>query len=110
MQQIVTTLLMLNSPSPKSLSLMGRKQTPTLLVKNVVITLGELISSGEAYPLESRTLTNKADMYDTATGYLLIPQVVVESTIYEDIVVTIKDVVSHLGGSETWHPASHSGA
>ena len=95
---------------PKVVVADGSNTDSTLLAKNVVITLGELISSGEAYPLESRTLTNKADMYDTATGYLLIPQVVVESTIYEDIVVTIKNVVSHSGGSETWHPASHSGA
>lgn len=88
----------------------GTKTSDTILASDVVITVGDLISSGETYPLSERNLTPKPDFYDTSLNQLIIPQVVVGDSVYEDIVITLGDVVSHTGGSQPWMSPSHSGA
>lgn len=88
----------------------GTKTTDTISATDVVVTVGGLISSGESYLLAERTLTLKPDFYDTSLNQLLIPQVVVNERVYEDVVITLGDVVSHTGDSQPWMSPSHSGA
>jgi len=88
----------------------GTKTSDTILASDVVVTVRDLISSGETYSLFERTLTPKPDFYDTSLNQLLIPQVVFGDSVYEDIVITLDDVVSHTGGSQPWMTPSHSGA
>jgi len=88
----------------------GTKTSDTILASDVVVTVRDLISSGETYSLFERTLTPKPDFYDTSLNQLLIPQVVFGDSVYEDIVITLDDVVSHTGGSQPWMSPSHSGA
>lgn len=88
----------------------GTKTRDTILASDVVVTVGDLISSGEPNSFSERGLTPKPYFYDTSLNQLIIPQVVVGDSVYEDIVITIGDVVSHTGGSQPWMSPSHSGA
>jgi len=60
----------------------------------VIVTIKDLISVGENYSASSRAVKHKPDFYDLKFGKLLIPQVIVGDTIYEDLIVTLGEIIS----------------
>ena len=74
---------------PKIVASDGTQITTSFLGIDLKVTVKELISAGNTYSLYSRVLNPKPDYYDIEYERLLIPQVVVGDTIYEDIIITI---------------------
>ncbi|MBM87961.1 MAG: hypothetical protein CMQ41_06235 [Gammaproteobacteria bacterium] len=79
---------------PKIVASDGTQITTSFLGIDLKVTVKELISAGNTYSLYSRVLNPKPDYYDIESERLLIPQVVVGDTIYEDIIITIDEVIS----------------
>ena len=63
-------------------------------IENIVVTIKDVISAGGSYLLDDRLITGEADSYDMSTGYLTIPQVVLENQVYENVVVTLNTLIS----------------
>ena len=82
---------------PKVVAADGTLITTSFLGIDLRVTVKEVLAVGNNYPLSSRSLNPKPDFYDLQLGRLLIPQVIVGDTIYEDIIITIDQVVS-IGG------------
>ena len=79
---------------PKVVAADGTLITTSFLGIDLRVTVKEVLAVGNNYPLSSRSLNPKPDFYDLQLGRLLIPQVIVGDTIYEDIIITIDEVVS----------------
>lgn len=72
----------------------GTQITKSFVGTDLIATIKDLISIGESYPASSRVLKQKPDYYDIQFGKLLIPQVIVGDTIYEDLIVTLSEIIS----------------
>ena len=72
----------------------GTQITMSFVGTGLKATIKDLISIGDSYPASSRALKQKPDYYDIQFGKLLIPQVIVGDTIYEDLIVTLSEIIS----------------
>ena len=72
----------------------GTQITKSFVGTGLIATIKDLISIGESYPASSCFLKQKPDYYDIQFGKLLIPQVIVGDTIYEDLIVTLSEIIS----------------
>ena len=72
----------------------GTQITMSFVGTGLTATIKDLISIGDSYPASSRALKQKPDYYDIQFGKLLIPQVIVGDTIYEDLIVTLSEIIS----------------
>jgi hypothetical protein len=63
-------------------------------LENVVVTIQEVIAVGANYLLKDRPISGESDRYDSSTGYLTIPQVVLADQVYEDVIVTLSTLIS----------------
>jgi hypothetical protein len=63
-------------------------------LENIVVTIQEVIAFGGNYFLDDRPITGESDSYDSSTGYLTIPQLVLADQVYEDVVVTLSAFIS----------------
>ena len=95
---------------PKIVAGNGASVERTIFGTNITITVKDVISYGESYPLSSAVLTVKPDFYDTALNQLFIPQIVVGDKVHEDLIITIGEVVSISGEIEDWPPPAYSTA
>jgi len=82
---------------PKVVASDGTQIATSFVGIDLRVTVKEVLAVGDNYPLSSRSLNPKPDFYDLQLGRLLIPQVIVGDTVYEDIIITIDEVVS-IGG------------
>ena len=65
---------------------------------DLVVTLKALISGGDVFsPLSTTTLSSRPDTYDLKRNQLIAPAVVVGSTVYKNLVLTLDKVVSFEG-------------
>jgi hypothetical protein len=79
---------------PKLLAADGTQLTNSFVGLDLRIQIKDVFSVGKKYPASSRSINSKPDYFDTKLGRLLIPQVLVGDTIYEDLIVSIDKVIS----------------
>lgn len=79
---------------PKLIAADGSQLTNSFLGVDLRVQIKEVFSVGNNYPASSRSVNPKPDYYDTKAGRLLIPQVTVGDTVYEDLIVTIEKIIS----------------
>lgn len=69
---------------------------------DLIVTISALVSGGElTSPLATTNLGPRPDTFDLKRNQLIIPAVTVDNTVYKNLIVTIGEVVSFGGETET---------
>ncbi|MAS61172.1 MAG: hypothetical protein CMQ07_08725 [Gammaproteobacteria bacterium] len=63
----------------------------------IKLTVDEVVSVGQTTLLDETDLTIRPDTFDTSLNQLLMPQVIVGSDVYADVVITIGELISFTG-------------